>query len=104
MESEIAIYPRVIAQKEVQQIVPQYFTESSDGLYVFNYLIYAVEPGDSCTLRINLLKMLGECPNKKVEQKIRWAISYFNYYYKYFSPSISKPEITEEMIEKVIKK
>ncbi len=104
MEEKNAIYPRVIATDEIQQLAPQYFTDSSDGLHVFNYLIYAVEPGDSCTIMANLLKMLKGCPNKKAEQKIRWAISYFNYYYKYLSPSISKPEITEEMIEKVLKK
>ena len=103
MEEKTAIYPRVIATDEVQQIAPQYFTESSDGLHTFNYLIYAVEPGDSYTIKINLLKMLEECPNKKVEQKIRWAISYFNYYYKYLSYSIDKPQITDEMIEKALK-
>ena len=104
MESAIAIYPRVIAQDEVQQIAPQYFTDSSDGLHVFNYLIYAVEPGDSCTIRSNLLNMLKECKEKRIEQKIRWAISYFNFYYKHLSRSIDKPEITAEMIEKAFKK
>ena len=103
MEEKTAIYPRVIATDEVQQIAPQYFTESSDGLHTFNYLIYAVEPGDSYTIKINLLKMLEECPNKKVEQKIRWAISYFNYYYTHLSRSIDKPQITDEDIEKAIK-
>ena len=102
MESETAIYPRVIAQDDVQQIVPQYFTESSDGLHTFNYLIYAVEPGDSYTIRINLLKMLEGRPDKKVVQKIRWAISYFNYYYQYYS--ITRPQITDEMIEEALSK
>lgn len=104
MEEEIAFYPRVIASAEVQQIAPQSFTESSDGLYVFKYLDYAVEPSDSCTIKINLLKMLEKCSDKKVEQKIRWAISYFNFYYKHLSRSIDKPEITAEMIEKALKK
>ena len=103
IEEKIAIFPRIIAQKRVQQLAPQNFTESSDGLHTFNYLIYAVEPGDPCTIKINLLKMLEECPNKKVEQKIRWAISYFNYYYTHLSRSIDKPQITDEDIEKVIK-
>ena len=100
MEEKIAIFPRIIAQKEVQQLVPQNFTESSDGLYIFKYLDYAVGPGDSYTIMTNLIKMLKECTDKKVEQKIRWAISYFNYYYKYLSYSIDKPQITDEMIEK----
>jgi hypothetical protein len=103
MEEKIAIYPRIIAQKKVQQLVPQNFTESADGLYIFNYLIYAVDPGDSFTIRINLLKMLEGRPDKKIEQKIRWAISYFNYHYKYLSYSIDKPQITDEDIEKALK-
>ena len=103
IEEKVAIYPRVIATDEVQQIAPQYFTESSDGLHTFNYLIYAVAPGDSYTISVNLLKMLKECPSKKVEQKIRWAISYFNYYYKYLSHLIDKPQITDEDIEKTLK-
>ena len=104
MEEKKAKYPRVITQDEVQQIAPQYFTESSDGLHVFNYLIYTAEPGDSYTIMANLIKMLKECPNKKAEQKIRWAISYFNFYYKHLSRSIDKPEITDEMIEKALSK
>lgn len=103
MEEKIAIFPRIIAQKEVQQLVPQNFTESSDGLYVFKYLDYAVEPGDSYTIMTNLIKMLKECTDKKAEQKIRWAISFFNYYYKYLSTLIFKPEITDEDIEKALK-
>ena len=98
MEEKVAIYPRVIATDEVQQIVPDYFQKSSDGLYEFNYLGYTTEPGDPATIRNNLLKMLKNCPNKKVEQKIRWAITYFNYYYKHYS--ITKPQITDEMVEK----
>ena len=100
MEEKTAIYPRIIAQKEVQQLAPQIFTESSDGLYIFKYLDYAVEPGDSYAIMANLIKMLKECTDKKAKQKIRWAISYFNYYYKYLSYSIDKPQITDEMIEK----
>lgn len=100
MEENDAIYPRIIAQDKVQQIAPKYFTKLSDGLNTFNYLIYAVGPGDSYTIMTNLIKMLKECTDKKVEQKIRWAISYFNYYYKYLSYSIDKPQITDEMIEK----
>ena len=103
MEEKTAIYPRVIATDEVQQIAPQYFTESSDGLYTFNYLIYAVDPGDPYTISINLLNMLKNCPDKKAEQKIRWAISYFNYYYTHLSRSIDKPQITDEDIEKTLK-
>lgn len=102
MEEKIAIFPRIIVQKEVQQLVPQNFTESSDGLYVFKFLDYAVL-GDSYSFPAILIKMLKECTDKKVEQKIRWAISYFNYYYEYLSYSIDKPQITDEMIEKALK-
>ena len=103
MEEKIAIYPRVIAQKEVQQLVPQCFTESKDGLYEFQFLKYA-DIGTSNTIPGILLEMLGKFTDKKLEQKIRWVISFFNYYYKYLSPSIDKPQITDEMIEKALRK
>ena len=102
MEENFAIYPRIIAQEGVYRIAPQCFHESSDGLYVFKFLDYAVL-GEAYSFLAILLKMLKECPDKKAEQKIRWAISYFNYYYKYLSLSIDKPQITDEDIEKVLK-
>ena len=102
MEENFAIYPRIIAQEGVYRIAPQCFHESSDGLYVFKFLDYAVI-GDSYYFPAILIKMLKECTDKKVEQKIRWAIYYFNYYYKYLSYSIDKPQITDEMIEKALK-
>ena len=100
MEEKYAIYPRVIATDEVQKIVPKDFHKDSDGLNVFKYLYYATNPGTLSTIRLNLLNMLKNCPDKKAEQKIRWAISYFNYYYTHLSRSIDKPQITDEMIEK----
>ena len=103
MEEEIAIYPRVIAQAEVQQIAPQHFTESKDGLYEFQFLKYA-DIGTSYTIPGILLEMLGKFTDKKVEHKIRWAISSFSNYYKSLSLSIDKPQITDEMIEKALSK
>ena len=103
IEEKVAIYPRVLATDEVQQIVPQDFHKDPDGLNVFKYLDYAISPKDPYTIKQNLLNLLKKCKEKKVVQKIRWAISYFNYYYKYLSYSIDKPQITDEDIEKALK-
>ena len=103
MEEKYAIYPRVITTDEVQQIVPQCFYKDPDGLNVFKYLYYVTNPGTISTIQLNLLNMLKNRPDKKAEQKIRWAISYFNYYYTHLSRSIDKPQITDEDIEKALK-
>lgn len=94
MEENLAIYPRVIVQKSIQETLPQYFQECADGEFALNNFIFH---GNSDVYRYRLIEMYKKCTDKKVKQKIMWIISYFNSYY---INSIMGIQITKEELEK----
>ncbi len=96
LEDTMAIYPRIIVQKEIAEILPQYFQECSDGYMMLNSFIYHHMPD---IFKHNLIELYKKYSNNdKVRQKIKWVISYFNSYY---INSILKLQITnEELAEK----
>ena len=93
MEEKLAIYPRIIVQKSIQETLPQYFEECADGCIILNNFIFKglMLPD---VYRHNLIEIYKKYHNdKKVEQKINWIISYFNNYY---INSVTRIQITKE--------
>ena len=79
MEEKHAIYPRVIAQKEIVKLLPQYFYKCADGWDMVNCYILEGGYSDSYYFKLTLLKQLeNNKDNNKVRQKIMWAITDFN--------------------------
>lgn len=95
MEEELAIYPRVVAQKSIQETLPQYFKECADGCLILNNFIFEslLSPD---VYKHNLITMYKKCSDKKVKQKIMWIITHFNYYYK---NSATRIQITKKDLE-----
>lgn len=95
IEEELAIYPRVVAQKSLQETLPQYFEECADGCLILNNFIF-----ESLLLpdvyKHNLITMYKKCSDKKVKQKIMWIITHFNCYYK---NSATRIQITKKDLE-----
>lgn len=100
IEEELAIYPRVVAQKSIQETLPQYFKECADGCLILNNFIFEslLSPD---VYKHNLITMYKKCSDKKVKQKIMWIISFFNSYYVH---SITNVQITKEDLIKVTRK
>ncbi len=97
MEENIAIYPRVIAQKEIYEALPQYFEECADGEFALDNFIFH---GNADVYRYQLIEMYKKCTDEKVKQKIMWAITHYN-----CSPnnSVTRRKITKEDLEKIDK-
>lgn len=99
MEEKYAIYPRIIAQKEVSDFIPQYFCECFDGYFAL------------CNFRLNgnldLFKhwLLEICKrdghNKTVMQKIMWAIHSFNIHNEHH-PGIKRKITKQEIANAVV--
>ena len=100
MEEKLAIYPRVIVQKSIQETLPQYFQECADGCYVLNNFLFTglIMPD---VYKHNLIQMYKNAKDEKVKQKIMWIISYFNSYYVH---SATKVQITKEELIKTTQK
>lgn len=98
MEENLAIYPRVIVQKSIQETLPQYFQECADGEFALNNFLFH---GNSDVYRYRLIEMYKKCTDKKAKQKIMWIISYFNSYY---INSIMGIQITKEELIKATQK
>lgn len=100
IEEELAIYPRVVAQKSIQETLPQYFKECADGCLILNNFIFEslLSPD---VYKHNLITMYKKCSDKKVKQKIMWIISFFNSYYVH---SITNVQITKEDLIKATRK
>lgn len=92
MEEKLAIYPRVLTQRSIQETLPQYFKECADGCLILNNFIFEslLSPD---VYKHNLITMYKKCSDKKVKQKIMWIITHFNYYY---GNSVAKIQITKE--------
>lgn len=100
MEEELAIYPRVVAQKSIQETLPQYFEECADGNFILQNFIF--HPGFPEIYKQNLLEIYKKSyKNEKVKQKIMWIISFFNSYYVH---SITNVQITKEDLIKATRK
>lgn len=78
MEEENAIYPRIIVEKGIRDILPQYFLESNEYFYTLNTFLFLGLFNASVFKPIlkNLLKKYKS--DKKITQKIMWVINYFN--------------------------
>ena len=100
IEEELAIYPRVVAQKSIQETLPQYFEECADGNFILQNFIF--HPGFPEIYKQNLLEIYKKSyKNEKVKQKIMWIISFFNSYYVH---SITNVQITKEDLIKATRK
>lgn len=95
MEEKLAIYPRVLTQRSIQETLPQYFKECADGCLILNNFIFEslLSPD---VYKHNLITMYKKCSDKKVKQKIMWIITHFNCYYK---NSATRIQITKEDLE-----
>lgn len=100
IEEELVIYPRVVAQKSIQETLPQYFEECADGNFILQNFIF--HPGFPEIYKQNLLEIYKKSyKNEKVKQKIMWIISLFNSYYVH---SITNVQITKEDLIKATRK
>lgn len=100
IEEELAIYPRVVAQKSIQETLPQYFEECADGNFILQNFIF--HPGFPEIYKQNLLEIYKKSyKNEKVKQKIMWIISLFNSYYVH---SITNVQVTKEDLIKATRK
>lgn len=100
MEEKLAIYPRVLTQKSIQEILPQYFEECADGNFALCNFIFA--PGLPDIYKHNLKEIYKKYhKDSKVKQKIMWIISYFNNYYVH---SVTKVQITKKELIKTTPK
>ena len=100
IEEELAIYPRVVAQKSIQETLPQYFEECADGNFILQNFIF--HTGFPEIYKQNLLEIYKKSyKNEKVKQKIMWIISLFNSYYVH---SITNVQITKEDLIKATRK
>lgn len=97
MEDTFAIYPRIIAQKEIYESLPQYFQECADGEFALDNFIFHGNPD---VYRYQLVEMYQKCTDEKVKQKIMWVISYYNCSPNY---SVIRRKITKEDLEKIDK-
>lgn len=100
MEEENAIYPRIIVEKEIRDILPQYFIKSNDYFYILNAFLF-LESFDEIIYKQHLINYLQKFKkNNKIKQKIMWVINYFNKFNetKKMQGSISYVFITEEEI------
>lgn len=100
IEEELVIYPRVVAQKSIQETLPQCFEECADGNFILQNFIFHL--GFPEIYKQNLLEIYKKSyKNEKVKQKIMWIISLFNSYYVH---SITNVQITKEDLIKATRK
>lgn len=79
LEEECSIYPRVIAKKEIVELLPQYFYRCEDGWDMLNPYIFGIGSCDFINFRLTFLNQLkSNKNNEKIRQKIMWAINNFN--------------------------
>ncbi|CDE89472.1 adenosylmethionine-8-amino-7-oxononanoate aminotransferase [Clostridium sp. CAG:729] len=104
IEENVAIYPRIIVQKQIQRVIPQYCYQDTDGEYYLNSFLYC--SAMSCVgFRNSLLDMLKKYTNnQRIIQKVMWVITYYNKYYSnpYSFNATDVPLITEKEIEDII--
>lgn len=104
IEENVAIYPRIIIQKQIQELLPQYCYQDNDGEYYLNSFLYC-SAMSYVGFKISLLGMLREyASNPRIKRKIMWTITYYNKYYSnpYSFNSTGVPLITEKEVEDII--
>ena len=83
IEENVAKYPRVIVQKEISKLLPQYFLIDEDNLVFLNQFIFSNKL-EHINFKYQLLEMLKKKPNENIQQKIMWSINYFNKWHPVF--------------------
>lgn len=103
LEEKEAIYPRILVQKELSKLLPQYLLQDRDGWNILNIFQFS-ESFDHSSFKFELLKMLKKNKdNDHVKTKIMWMINYFNsWFIRPEARILEKPQITDEEITKVI--
>lgn len=103
IEENVAKYPRVIVQKEISKLLPQYFLIDEDNLVFLNQFIFSNKL-EHINFKYQLLEMLKKKPNENIQQKIMWSINYFNKWHKsQMVRTITRLEITDKEISNIIK-
>lgn len=104
MEEKYAIYPRVIVKKEIAKLLPQYFYPCGDGWHILNNYIFNINFSCENFKQTFLQQLKNNKENRKVVQKIMWAITDFNNINRYMRGICAiRPIITSAEIEKAIK-
>ena len=105
MEEKYAIYPRVIVKEEIAKLLPQYFYPCADGWHILNNYIFDINFCLENFKRTFLQQLKDNKQDKKVLQKIMWAITNFNNFNKYMWQTIhaTRPIISEKEIEDALK-
>lgn len=103
IEENVAKYPRVIVQKEISKLLPQYFLIDEDNLVFLNQFIFSNKL-EHINFKYQLLEMLKKKPNENIQKKIMWSINYFNKWHKsQMVRTITRLEITDKEISNIIK-
>lgn len=87
-EEQIAIYPRVIVQKDIFELLPHYFIMDEDNLVFLNQFIFS-HALEYVNFKHQLLEMLKKNPDEKYKQRIMWVINYYNNYLSFNKTKLS---------------
>ena len=102
-EEQIAIYPRVIVQKDIFELLPHYFIMDEDNLVFLNQFIFS-NTLEHISFKYQLLEMLNKKPSEDIQQKIMWTINYFNKWHKsQMVRTITRLKITDKEISDIMK-
>ena len=104
-EETEAIYPRIIIQNEIADLLPQYcLQDSKDNKKFLNTFLLSAY-FDHISFKFEILEILKSNKNNEhIKEKILHEINYFNYWFSQTeSGVIEKPQITQEDIDKAIK-
>ena len=105
IEETEAIYPRIIIQNEIADLLPQYCLQDlkDNKKFLNTFLLSAYF--DHISFKFEILEMLKSNKNNEhIKEKILHEINYFNYWFSQAeSGVIEQPQITPEDIDKAIK-
>ena len=103
LEEKVAKNPRILVQKEIVDLLPQYHLTNKDGNSFLNIFEYSTG-FDHITYKLQILKMLKDNKdNDGIKEKIFWLIDYFNSWFKSpYARVLEKPQITKEEIDKAL--
>ena len=103
LEEKVAKNPRILVQKEIVDLLPQYHLTNKDGNSFLNIFEYSIG-FDHITYKLQILKMLeNNKDSDDIKEKIFWLIDYFNSWFKSpYARVIEKPQISKEEIDKAL--
>ena len=103
LEEKVAKNPRILVQKEIVDLLPQYHLTNKDGNSFLNIFEYSTG-FDHITYKLQILKMLeNNKDSDDIKEKIFWLIDYFNSWFKSpYARVIEKPQISKEEIDKAL--